>query len=291
MRKDEKVVGAKPIKLIVKSKMFDIIDIEYQNIEVMQVVRLYGNEPYKVVLVHGGPGAIGSLKGFSKELSELAGVGVVEAIQSKYSINELIEELYFQIKDNTTNKISLVGHSWGAWLVVLFAERYPDLIENVILVGSGPLEDKYVSEIGNRRFQNLSDEEAEIFQRLINNQATDDDMEKIPKVFEKSDNYCLENREQHKADKTDSEMHNKVWGEASKLRTSRELLKAFKNIKCKLYLIQGEIDPHPVQGITQPLQENGIPCETYVLQKCGHSPFMEKYAKEEFYKILIQILN
>ena len=32
------------------------------------MVRLYGNEPYKVVVVHGGPGAIGLLKGFAKEL-------------------------------------------------------------------------------------------------------------------------------------------------------------------------------------------------------------------------------
>ena len=29
------------------------------------MVRLYGNAPYKIVLVHGGPGAIGSLKGFA----------------------------------------------------------------------------------------------------------------------------------------------------------------------------------------------------------------------------------
>ena len=64
------------------------------------MVRLYGGKPYKVVLVHGGPGAIGSLKGFAEELSELSKVGVVEAIQSKYSIDELIEELYCQIKDN-----------------------------------------------------------------------------------------------------------------------------------------------------------------------------------------------
>ena len=32
------------------------------------MVRLYGGKPYKVVLVHGGPGAIGSLKGFAEEL-------------------------------------------------------------------------------------------------------------------------------------------------------------------------------------------------------------------------------
>ena len=57
------------------------------------MVRLYGNAPYKIVLVHGGPGAIGSLKGFAKELSNLLQVGVVEALQSKYTIAELIDEL------------------------------------------------------------------------------------------------------------------------------------------------------------------------------------------------------
>ena len=255
------------------------------------MVRLYGKGPYKVILVHGGPGAIGSLKGFSEELSERSKIGVVEAIQTKYSISELIEELYCQIVDNCTDKVSLIGHSWGAWLVVLFAEKYPDLVKNVILVGCGPLEDKYVSEIGSRRFRNLSDEDGAIFQRLISNQATDEDMEKIPGILDKSDNYCLEDREKHRADKADSRMHNTVWSEAARLRTNGELLKSFKTIKCRLYLIQGELDPHPVTGVTTPLQENGIQCETYILEKCGHSPFMEKYAKEEFYRILNQIID
>lgn len=254
------------------------------------MVRLYGKEPYRVVLVHGGPGAIGSLKGFSEEFSELSKLGVVEAIQSKYSIAELIEELYCQIKDNCIGKVSLIGHSWGAWLVAIFAEKYPELIKSVILIGCGPLEDQYVSEISSRRLQNLTDEDSAIFQRLISNQATDEDMEKIPRILDKSDNYCLENREKHRADKADSEMHNKVWSEAAKLRTSGELLASFKNIKSKLYLIQGELDPHPVKGVTLPLQNNNIPCETYILEKCGHSPFMEKYAKEEFYKILMQAI-
>ena len=254
------------------------------------MVRLYGKAPYKIVLVHGGPGAIGSLKGFAQELNALSQIGVVEAIQSKYSIEELIDELYRQISDNCNEKVSLIGHSWGAWLVALFAEKYPELIERIILVGSAPLEDKYVAEIGTRRFENLSEEDSAIFQRLINNQATDEDMAKIPKVFEKSDNYCLENREMHRADKTDSQMHNIIWEEAAKLRTNGKLLSSFKNIKNKIVLIQGETDPHPARGITIPLKENGVECETYILEKCGHSPFMEKYAKEEFYKILLEII-
>ncbi len=250
------------------------------------MVRLYGKEPYSVVLVHGGPGAIGSLKGFAKELNERTGEGVVEAIQSKYSIAELIEELYQQIKDNCVEKVTLIGHSWGAWLAALFAERHPELVKNIILIGCAPLEDKYVAEIGSRRFAHLTDEEAELFQRLINNLVTDEDMEKIPAMFEKSDNYCLEERELHSADKTDSEMHNAIWSEAAKLRTNGKLLEVFKRINSKIYLIQGSYDPHPVNGVMIPLQENGVLCENYILEKCGHSPFMEKYAKDEFYNIL-----
>ena len=255
------------------------------------MVRLYGNAPYKVVLVHGGPGAIGSLKGFAKELNEKTQLGIVEALQSKYSVDELIKELHEQIVDYCYDKISLIGHSWGAWLVALFTEKYPELVENILLVGSGPLQDKYVSEIGARRSQNLTEENNAIFQRLIHNQATEEDMAKIPKIFETSDNYCLENQELHSADKTDSEMHNLIWSEAAKLRTSGALLTSFQKIKSKIYIIQGDTDPHPVNGVTIPLQEHHISYKAYILTKCGHSPFMEKYAKEEFYQILLQIIT
>lgn len=116
-------------------------------------------------------------------------------------------------------------------------------------------------------------------------------MGKIPRIFEKSDNYCLENKELHSADKTDSKMHNVIWSEAAKLRTSGELLKSFQRIKSKIYIIQGDTDPHPINGITIPLQELRIPFECYILKKCGHSPFMEKYAKEEFYEILLPMIT
>lgn len=254
------------------------------------MIRLYGNEPYNIVLVHGGPGAIGSLKGFAKELSNQINLGVVEAIQSKYSVEELIEELHCQIKENCLAKVTLIGHSWGAWLVAFFAGKHPDLVKEVVLIGCGPLEDKYIAEISLRRLENLSGEDANLYKRLINNQVTDEDMKRVPVMLEKSDNFCLEEKELHGADKTDSEMYNLIWSQAATLRTDGKLLEAFQKIKSKIYLIQGEYDPHPVKGVTIPLQENNIPCQSYALKKCGHSPFMEKYAKDEFYNILHTII-
>lgn len=116
-------------------------------------------------------------------------------------------------------------------------------------------------------------------------------MKRIPFVFQKADNYCLQDSELHKADKVDSEMHDTIWSEAVGLRTSGKILDSFRRIKCKLYLIQGATDPHPINGITIPLQEIGVACENYVLDKCGHSPFMERYAKDEFYEIVHQIIS
>ncbi len=139
--------------------------------------------------------------------------------------------------------------------------------------------------------KNLSGEERAIYERLTNNKATDEDMEKIPLVLQKSDNCCLQGCELRKADKADSKMHNAIWSEAAALRTDGKILEAFRRIPCKMYLIQGAADPHPVEGVTIPLQEIGVACETHVLDRCGHSPFMEKYAKDEFYKILCNTIS
>lgn len=255
------------------------------------MVRLYGKTPYSVVLVHGGPGAIGALKGFASTLSGIIDQGIIEAIQSEYSVDALVEELLKQIQENGSEKVTLIGHSWGAWLVAIFAAKYPNQVDKVILVGCPPLEDTYVWQIGARRSEHLQGEEKEVFDRLIKGEATDEDLSRVPMILEKADNYCLEDKAMHQGDRTDSDMHNKVWTEAAKLRSDGSLLDIFKNIQCPLYLIQGEGDPHPTEGVTLPLEAQHIACETHVLPKCGHSPYMEKYAKESFYQIISEIIN
>lgn len=281
------------VRLTEKSKPAKGAKIRKHKIEVevkIKMVELHGKAPYKAVLIHGGPGAIGSLKNCAEELSILTERGIVEALQSQYSIAGLVEELYLQIMKYCQEKPTLIGHSWGAWLAVLFAGKYPKICKNIILVGCPPLADKYVKEISLRRLRNLSDEESKIFQRMIDNVATDEDIKKIPSILEKSDNYYLESSGKLIVDKADNEMYNRIWNEATKLRTNGELLTAFKNIQSKLFLIQGVCDPHPIEGVMKPLEENGIPCKTYILEKCGHNPFMEKYAKEKFYDILQAII-
>jgi len=58
----------------------------------------------------------------------------------------------------------------------------------------------------------------------------------------------------------------------------------------KIYLIHGENDPHPITGNVYPFLQQNVDCETYILPKCGHSPFEEEHANERFFEIVKNII-
>ena len=105
-------------------------------------VRVHGKKPYRAVVVHGGPGAIGSAAGLAKGLAEYC--GVMEPLQSEHTVNGQIEELKGQITSfNGGSPLVLIGHSWGAWLCAMTAAKYPELASKLILVDSGPLTEQH----------------------------------------------------------------------------------------------------------------------------------------------------
>ena len=104
----------------------------------MTNVRYYGSAPYQVAVVHGGPGAPGSVAAIARELSKKR--SILEPIQTKTNLEGQIIELRDIIEEFGDMPITLIGHSWGAWLVVFVAARYPQLVKKLILVSSGPNE-------------------------------------------------------------------------------------------------------------------------------------------------------
>lgn len=86
-------------------------------------VRSYGEGEPSVMLLHGGPGAPGSLAPLARLLSDQFSVG--EAIQRKadgiaLSVASHIADLHEVMKQ----PMDLVGHSWGAMLALSFASRH-----------------------------------------------------------------------------------------------------------------------------------------------------------------------
>jgi pimeloyl-ACP methyl ester carboxylesterase len=109
----------------------------------MQIYRTYGKPPLTVAVIHGGPGTIGEMEPVARDLS--ADLGVLEPIQTETTLEGQIEELKITLEEQASPPVTLIGFSWGAWLSYIFTARYPALVKKLILVGSGPYEQQYVS--------------------------------------------------------------------------------------------------------------------------------------------------
>jgi pimeloyl-ACP methyl ester carboxylesterase len=254
--------------------------------------RYYGVKPYQAAVIHGGPGALGSVSAIACELS--IDYGVIEPLQTKNSITALLQELDDVISANCERPVSLIGHSWGAWLGFMYAAEYSAKVKQLILVGSGPFEVKYAADIDKNRMEHWTQLEIAEYHRLLarlsSDQTTDKDdlMERLGRLVEKADNYCAVKIQTDEVDHlpVSGDMYNAIWNEAAGLRASGELLSFVDKINCPVTVIHGEYDPHPLDGIRLPLGKRIKDFQVYILDKCGHDPWKEKYACERFYEII-----
>lgn len=64
------------------------------------------------------------------------------------------------------------------------------------------------------------------------------------------------------------------------------MLELGKEIRCQVVAIHGDYDPHPFEGIREPLSRTLKDFRFILLEKCGHKPWIEGGAKERFYSLL-----
>ncbi len=255
----------------------------------MKSLRVYGKAPYGLVLLHGGPGARGSLAGAARELGRHRGVW--EPLQTRHSIPELLEELHKQLA-GASEPLTLAGHSWGAWLGILYASLFPQHVKHLVLISCPPLEDKFVPQILQRRLALLPPAEAAQYkhaQAVLEHHAAGNPqhaLETLQSLTQQTDFFCPCNYDDRGLE-LDEQQYAAVWPQAAHLRSSGKLLAYARQLRCPVSLLHGAQDPHPVQGVLEPLQACGIqPQQIIVWEKCGHSPFAETYAHEDFYRFL-----
>jgi pimeloyl-ACP methyl ester carboxylesterase len=256
----------------------------------MNNLRKYGNTPFELAVIHGGPGAAGEMAAVARDLSKQR--GVLEPLQRANSVNGQVRELR-SILEEANTPVVLAGFSWGSWLSFIVAASYPSLVRKLVLIGAGPFEQKYAVEIEKTRLNRLNEKEkAEyrtIIERFSRGNAGQEVLRRLGELASKADSYDVIKDKKESID-FDAEIFKSVWPEAAELRRSGELLRLAEKIRCPVVAIHGDYDPHPVKGVKEPLSGVLDDFKFHLLSKCGHKPWVEKFAKEEFYKILAEEL-
>ena len=261
----------------------------------MQNFRIYGKPPFAVAAVHGGPGAAGEMEPVARHLA--LEFGVLEPLQTATTLNGQVEELEAVLRENADPPITLIGFSWGAWLSYIVTARNQTLVKKLILVGSGPYEQHYVNRITETRMSRLTQNEQIEYHSIIQNLG-------IPNAVGKAEKFARLGRLATKTDsfdpieveytkpesnKSSSSVVNPfhaVLKEAQEMRKSGVLLSLADQIQCPVIALHGDFDPHPAEGVRESLSGKLEDFCFIMLKKCGHKPWIERQAQEDFFTIL-----
>lgn len=110
--------------------------------------RSFGNSNDKpIIFLHGGPGYNCanfevttakqlSDKGFFVIVYDRRGEGRSIDSNAKFTFNETFEDLEAIFQKYGFSKATLIGHSFGGIIATLFAEKYPEKVQSIILTGA-----------------------------------------------------------------------------------------------------------------------------------------------------------
>jgi pimeloyl-ACP methyl ester carboxylesterase len=255
----------------------------------MKNFRIYGKKPCRVVVVHGGPGAPGSIAPVARELSK--DINVLEPFQSAHSVDGQVAELAAVLKEYGEIPIILIGWSWGAILSCITTVHFPALVKKLILVGTPPLKIENDYDLSHVWLSRLSEEERIEYITLGNftwNGVKEDksvSMERLFRLIAKADSY-LSIPLKNDVLEYQLDINIAVGMELRKMMASGELVRLGKEVTCPVVAIHGDYDPRPAGMVRKTLAGTIKDLKFILLGKCGHTPWMEKYARDKFFEIL-----
>ncbi|NMB79607.1 MAG: alpha/beta hydrolase [Methanomicrobiales archaeon] len=256
----------------------------------MKPVRKWGHGPYCVAVIHGGPGAPGEVAPVARELSTIT--GILEPFQTATTLDGQVQELRSTLIEEGKTPVTLIGYSWGAFLSWIVAARYPELVKKLVLVASPPFEEQYAASITQTRMRRLKKKEREEAQDLLAKLA-DPAVENKNTYLMKLGTLLANCADSYDSTHPEEEgfhcqydVFRGVWDEAAELRQKQVILQMAKMITCPVIAIHGETDPHPAEGVKDPLARELADFRFVLLEKCGHRPWVERYAAEKFFEVL-----
>lgn len=250
--------------------------------------RRYGSSGALVFLLHGGPAAPGYMAPLGRELADefrllepfQRGSGEVPLDVATHvaDLHELVRE--------SGERPALVGSSWGAMLALAYAARHPGAASSVVLVGCGTFDEESRAEFRARLAERTSPE----FQRRLDElSASIDDADErlralgdalIPLYAYEPQTTDLETQA------CDARAHQETWDDMLRLQAEGVYPAAFAAISEPVLMYHGDDDPHPGPEIYVSLLPWIERLDFRSWSRCGHYPWIERWAREPFFDTL-----
>lgn len=256
----------------------------------MIAVREYGTDGPAVVLVHGGPGAPGSLAPLARLLAPTC--RVLEPLQRRsggvpLTVDRHVADLA-EVLDARVPAIRpiVLGHSWGALLALAFAAAHPGRAAALILVGCGTLDLEARAELRLRIERRLDPAVKRRIDRLDEEIPDPDERLGILAGLLLPAYSCDPVVDALECDACDARGYQETWSDWLALESRGVVPRAFASIDIPVLMIHGTEDPHPFDAIRASLAAHLSQLELHVLERCGHYPWIERAAAEPFLELL-----
>lgn len=248
-----------------------------------------------IIVVHGGPGLDQSY--LLPQMLELAqdhevifydqrgsGRSLEASIEAKYVSSEQfardLETLRLKLN---LKKVALIGHSWGGFLSMNYAIKYPDNVSSLILVGSAPADykgQKAFDDEVNKRTQGIKNKIDPLFNYKVLNTLTKEQINQSYRdlfsvYFENPVNVEKLTLDMSKESAVGRFNVSSLMFKTSYFKPECNLMPALRKLNVPTLIIHGNQDIVPVD--TAKDIQKAIPgSKGLYLNDCGHFPYIEK---------------
>jgi pimeloyl-ACP methyl ester carboxylesterase len=276
--------------------------------EVEIEVRTHATGGPLVVALHGGPGAVGSMRQLAEDLSDE--FAVLEPLQRQNANVPLTVETHVaDLAQIVPAPAAIIGHSWGAMLALSFASTCPSLVHKIALIGCGTYDAasratytrvlrERLGPDGRRDYDDLNRQsstarDAAELDRLrraravlsMRAQAVD------PIDFGDGDEAGpdpLGGWDDWRGDALGAEQ---TWADVLRLQAEEVEPQRFSAITVPVLMLHGHQDPHPGRATAETLRAHIRQLDYVEFQDCGHTPWAERKARDRFLEELRSFLR
>ena len=254
-----------------------------QGVEPIHVLT-YAGTAGPVVVLHGGPGAPGSLAGLAADLAPDFEGEPLQRPSGEVSLT--VDRHVADLHDIAPDPATIVGHSWGAMLGLSRGE----------VPGGG-------ASVGARRLRHLRRGESSRVRTAHQGEPRDRREQakaELRAAIERSHDSADRDRllgligalnteaqsfdvlpEDHVAT-VDAVGHDETWRDVLRRQATGLEPQSFDGIKSPVVMFHGDDDPHPGTMIRDTLLPH-IPQLEYIgIARCGHEPWRERHGREPF---------